>query len=52
MEGITIEFKDIEFTIPGTDNKIYDKLNLKIPADQSLNYWEALEAENRHLQNS
>lgn len=36
MEGISIEFKDIEFTIPGTDNKIYDKLNLKIPADQSL----------------
>ena len=36
IEGISIEFKDIEFTIPGTDNKIYDKLSLKIPADQSL----------------
>jgi len=35
-EGIDIEFKDIEFTIPGTENKIYDKLNLKIPVDQTL----------------
>lgn len=35
-EGISIELIDIDFTIPGTDNKIYDRLSLNIPTDQSL----------------
>lgn len=35
-EGISIEFRDINFTIPGTENQIYEKLNLKIPINQNL----------------
>ena len=35
-DGISIEFRDIDFTIPGTDNQIYSGLNLSIPINQSL----------------
>ncbi len=35
-DGISIEFRDIDFTIPGTDNQIYSGLNLSIPVNQSL----------------
>ena len=35
-EGISIEFCDINFTIPGTENQIYEKMNLKIPINQNL----------------
>ena len=34
--GIDIEFKDINFTIPNTDNQIYKNLNIKIPNNQKL----------------
>ena len=42
-DGISIEFRDIDFTIFGTDNQIYSGLNLSIPVNQSLvimgKYW-------------
>ena len=34
--GIDIELKDINFTIPNTDNQIYKNLSIKIPNNQKL----------------
>ena len=35
-DGIFIEFKDINYTIPNTDKKLYKNMNLAIPENQSL----------------
>ena len=34
--GINIELQDVDYIIPNTDNKLYDKLNLSIPQNQTL----------------